>query len=93
MAGTYQWDVLRARTKQFAIRVVKLYRALPRTRDAQVSGMQVLRSGTLLAANYRAVCRARSKAEFVAKMGVWLLRRRTKRYFGSSYWSRPVSSS
>jgi four helix bundle protein len=70
MSETYQWDELRARTKRFAVRVVKMYRALPRTREAQVLGTQALRSGTSVAASYRAVCRARSKAEFVAKMGV-----------------------
>jgi four helix bundle protein len=70
MAATYEWDELRKRTKRFAVRVVKMYRALPRTREAQVLGTQGLRSGTSVAANYRAVCRARSKAEFVAKMGV-----------------------
>jgi four helix bundle protein len=66
----YRSDELKARTKQFAIRTVKMYRALPKTRDAQVLGGQALRSGTSVAANYRAVCRARSKAEFVAKLGV-----------------------
>ncbi|HEV3277097.1 MAG TPA: four helix bundle protein [Terriglobia bacterium] len=70
MPESHPWEELRSRTKQFAIRVVKLYRALPRTREAQVLGTQVLRSGTSVAANYRAVCRARSKAEFVSKMGV-----------------------
>jgi four helix bundle protein len=63
-------EQLRNRTKEFAIRVVKLFRSLPRSEDARVMGKQVLRSGTSVAANYRAVCRARSKAEFVAKIGV-----------------------
>lgn len=63
-------EELRERTKQFAVRVVRLFRSLPRTDDARVLGKQVLRSGTSVAANYRAVCRARSKAEFVSKMGV-----------------------
>ena len=56
--------------KAFAVRVVKLFQALPRSREAQVLGTQALRSGTSVAANYRAVCRARSKAEFVATIGV-----------------------
>jgi len=47
-----------------------MYRALPRTRDAQILGAQALRSGTSVAANYRAVCRARSRAEFIAKVGI-----------------------
>ena len=49
---------------------MKLFRSLPRTEEARVIGKQVLRSGTSVAANYRAVCRARSKAEFIAKVGV-----------------------
>lgn len=63
-------DELRARTKLFALRVVKLYRSLPQTADAQVMGKQLLRCGTSVAANYRASCRARSRAEFAARIGV-----------------------
>jgi four helix bundle protein len=63
-------EELRRRTKSFAIRVVKLFRSLPRTEDARIIGRQVLRSGTSVAANYRAVCRARSKAEFISKIDV-----------------------
>lgn len=62
--------LLQDRTKQFAIRIVKLFRSLPKTEEARIIGRQLLRSGTSVAANYRAVCRARSKAEFIAKMGV-----------------------
>jgi four helix bundle protein len=61
---------LRDRTKSFAVRIVRLYRALPNRADAQVLGKQLLRSGTSVAANYRAACRARSKAEWVAKIGL-----------------------
>ncbi len=63
-------ELLKNRTKQFAIRIVRLFRALPKTEDARVIGKQVLRSGTSVAANYRAVCRARSTAEFISKIGV-----------------------
>jgi len=63
-------EILKDRTKQFAIRIVKLFRALPKNDEARVIGKQVLRSGTSVAANYRAVCRARSGAEFIAKIGV-----------------------
>lgn len=63
-------DELRQRTKKFAIRIVNLFRSLPRSPDAQTLGKQILRSGTSAAANYRAVCRSRSKAEFISKMGV-----------------------
>ncbi len=66
----YQTEQLKKRSKQFAIRIVKLFRSLPRTEEARIMGKQVLRAGTSVAANYRAVCRARSKAEFIAKIGV-----------------------
>ena len=65
-------EELRERTKQFAIRVIRLFRALPRTEEARVIGRQLLRAATSVAANYRAVCRARSRAEFTAKMGIVL---------------------
>ena len=61
---------LKQRTKAFAIRIVNLFRSLPRSPDAQTLGKRLLRSGTSVAANYRAVCRARSKAEFISKMGI-----------------------
>ena len=63
-------EVLRNRTKAFAIRIVRLYRQLPNADEARVIGRQLLRCGTAVAANYRAVCRARSPAEFLAKIGV-----------------------
>jgi four helix bundle protein len=63
---------LRARTKQFALRILRLYRALPARDEARILGKQVLRSGTSIGANYRAACRARSKAEFIAKLGIVL---------------------
>ena len=63
-------EELRNRTKSFALRIVRLFRALPRPPDAQVIGKQLLRCGTAVAANYRAVGRARSRAEFVARIGV-----------------------
>lgn len=65
-------EELRDRSKRFAVRVVRLYEALPRSPQSQTMGKQLLRSGTSVAANYRAVCRARSKAEFIAKIGVVL---------------------
>lgn len=63
-------DALKERTKQFAIRIVGVSRSLPHSREADVVAKQILRSGTAVAANYRAVCRARSKAEFISKMGI-----------------------
>ena len=52
------------------MRIIKLFRALPKAEEARVIGRQLLRSRTSVAANYRAICRARSRAEFVAKLGV-----------------------
>jgi len=63
---------LRERTKQFSYRIIRLSQSLPKTREADVIGRQVLRSGTAVAANYRATGRARSRAEFIAKIGVVL---------------------
>jgi four helix bundle protein len=65
-------EQLRQRTKSLAVRVVRLYRSLPESRDAHVIGTQLLRSGTSVGANYRAVCRARSKADFISKIGIVL---------------------
>ena len=65
-----QQEQLRDRTKKFAVRIVRAYRALPYKTDAQVLGKQLLRCGTAVAANYRACCRARSKAEWIAKIGI-----------------------
>ena len=63
-------EAMKDRTKQFAIRIVTVCRALPASREGNVLGNQLLLSGTALAANYRAVCRARSEAEFVSKMSI-----------------------
>ena len=65
-----QPEQLRNRTKAFALRVIRLYRSLPYKTDTQVLGKQLLRCGTSVAANYRAVCRARSKQEFIARIGI-----------------------
>jgi four helix bundle protein len=60
---------LRVRTKQFALRVIRLFAALPRRPEADVIGRQVLRSGTSVGANFREAHRARSDAEFISKLG------------------------
>ncbi len=65
-------EEMRTRTKQFALRIIRLYQALPQKAEAQVLGKQLLRSGTSVAASYRAACRARSRPEFIAKIGVAL---------------------
>jgi four helix bundle protein len=63
-------EELKLRTKKFALGVIKLYRSLPKEKDAQVLGHQMLRSGTSVGANYRAACRARSQADFISKITI-----------------------
>src|SRR5438270_13241684 len=59
---------LRKRTKEFALRIIRLYAALPKSNEAQVIGRQLLRSGTSVGAHYREAHRARSNAEFISKI-------------------------
>jgi len=61
---------LKQRMKQFALRIMRLVDALPNTPKGRAIASQLVRSGTSVAANYRAACRGRSKAEFIAKVGV-----------------------
>ena len=61
---------MKERTKQLALRVMKLVSSLPKTVEGSVLGKQLLRSGTSVGANYRAACKSRSKAEFVSKLGI-----------------------
>ena len=61
---------LKKRTKAFALRILKLVDALPKTTASRALASQIVRSGTSVAANYRAACRARSTADFIAKMGI-----------------------
>ena len=63
-------EALRARTRDFALRVIRLYRSLPHSEEARILGRQLLRSGTSIGANYRAACRGRARAEFAAKLGI-----------------------
>jgi four helix bundle protein len=63
-------DEFKNRTKAFAIRVIRLVEALPKNQTAKVIGNQLLRCGTSVGANYRAACRAKSPADFVAKMAI-----------------------
>lgn len=72
---------LKERTKEFAIRVIRLYGELPKVTECQVLGKQLLRSGTSVGANYREAYRSRSTAEFVAKIGDCL-----KELDETSYW-------
>ncbi|MDY7009261.1 MAG: four helix bundle protein [Planctomycetota bacterium] len=61
---------LKSRTKQFALRVLKLVRSLGKDTSGQTTGRQLFRCATSVGANYRAACRARSKADFVAKLAI-----------------------
>ena len=61
---------LNTRTKEFALRVIRLVDAFPNTVKERAVANQIMRSATSLAANYRAACRARSRAEFIVKIGV-----------------------
>ena len=61
---------MQQRTKQFALRVIKLFQELPKTDDAKIIGKQLFRSATSIGANYRAACRARSSKEFYSKLSV-----------------------
>ena len=61
---------LKQRTKAFALRVMKLVGALPKTSAGRTIGIQLVRSATSVGANYRSACRGRSKPEFVAKLGI-----------------------
>ncbi len=63
---------LKKRTKQFGLRVIRLVESLPSTSTARTIGNQLLRSGMSVGANYRAACRGKSKADFVAKAGISL---------------------
>src|SRR6476469_5181506 len=61
---------LKKRTKAFVLRILKLVDALPKTTAGRVLASQIVRSATSIAANYRAACRAKSTADFIAKMGI-----------------------
>ena len=63
-------EEMKARTKAYAVRIVKLVQSLPRNRECDVLGSQLLRAGTSVGANYRAVCRAKSTADFINKLRI-----------------------
>jgi len=66
----HQAETLKNRTKEFALRVIRVVRSLPARPEARIIGHQLLRSGTSVGANYRAVCRARSRPEFLSKVAI-----------------------
>ena len=61
---------MKNRTKDFAKKIIKLCRELPTNREGRLIGDQIFRSATSVAANYRAACRGRSKAEFISKLAI-----------------------
>jgi four helix bundle protein len=63
-------EALKDRTKSFALRIIRVIRSLPQGSEGRIIGHQLLRSGTSVAANYRAVCRARSRPEFLSKLAI-----------------------
>jgi len=65
-------EQMKRRTKEFAKQVIHLCRQLPNTREGRLIGDQIFRSGTSVGSNYRAVCRGRSKSDFIAKLGLVL---------------------
>ena len=66
----HQAEALKKRTKQFALRIIRVVRSLPPGPEGKNIGDQLLRSGMSVAANYRAACRARSRPEFLAKLAI-----------------------
>lgn len=85
---TIEPPALTQRTKDFALRIIRMYSSLPKSPIPQVLGKQILRSGTSVGANYREANRARSKAEFIAKMGDSL-----KELDETCYWLELLSES
>jgi four helix bundle protein len=63
-------EEMKTRTKQFALRVIRLVESLPKTKAGNILGNQLLRSGTSVGANYRAACRAKSNADFIHKLSI-----------------------
>ena len=63
-------EEMKQRTKRFALRVIRVVVALPRSNVTDVIGRQLLRAGTSVGANYRAACRSRSDGDFLARMGI-----------------------
>lgn len=61
---------IQQRTKKFTVSIIRFVKVLPKAEECRVLGRQILRSGTSVASNYRAVCRAKSKVDFVFKMKI-----------------------
>ena len=63
-------ELFKKRTKKFVVDNIRFFRTLPKTEEAKIIGRQLLRSSSSVGANYRAACRARSKAEFHSKLSI-----------------------
>jgi len=63
-------EEMKKRTKEYAKEIIKLCRILPKNQESKLISNQLFRAGTSVAANYRAACRARSRADFISKMGI-----------------------
>jgi four helix bundle protein len=72
MGPTINSEGLKDRTKRFALMVIRLCRIVKPSQEGRIITRQLLRSATSVAANYRAVCRSRSRADFVSKLGIVL---------------------
>jgi four helix bundle protein len=72
MEETMNPEAMKSKTKAFTLNIISLVSGLPETRIFRVIGNQILRSGTSVGANYRSACRARSKPDFISKMGIVL---------------------
>jgi four helix bundle protein len=70
MTTLHRAKQLQDRTRKFAVRIIKAFARLPKGEPVRIMGRQFLRSGTSLAANYRAACRARSSADFISKISI-----------------------
>jgi four helix bundle protein len=68
--GNMNEEQFKARTRKLALEIIELVESLPRNRTADVIGSQLLRSGTSVAANYRAACRGKSKADVLSKLAI-----------------------
>ena len=79
-------EELKIRTKEFALRVMKLVRQLPKDVPGRVLANQLMRSATSIGANYRSACRGRSRAEFVSKLGIVLEESDESAYWLDSSW-------
>jgi len=88
MKGEGKKEDLQIWTKEFALKVIRVHSALPKSTEAQVLGKQVLRSGTSVGANYREASRSRSKPEFIAKIGDCL-----KELDETAYWLELLAES